>query len=847
MLKFHDLYGQSFAHEFQFSNPDSIRNAVKRYNLQRAAEREENKKEKDSNRMNKLRFCKIRNTGQDVQGMVTSRDLDVETQMSLDTRDTSSSSPSASGNNSCCNINDHEIEVETSAAIVERLAGGADTVRPRVKASRGRKQKRGVVKQKMTPVRKLKLNTHDEYAAHIEELHREVCKELQDIAPFELKGNFKKHQSKPRPNKKINQKQPAFKTKSNFKPPATLKHIPPEQTEQDKIMQRLMQVLSVDDQLNAKQMSYEDCGRAQVPWQDITPSPLLPEVMNAQLCRALSTTPSMAYLFMKEHGLPCGTDADPAFVEDSDLEQEFVDRPGYLRFIERLPLNPSEYLETPSSQKPCFVELQPYPHWIRYQRSVKPMHYSSQRSETDTNTLTLCDVQQQEQEQEQLQKEKKPAIERNKSRPMSLGVPTPRKRRLLKHKQLPQEEAAVTNEQLMSRQPGGKEKQELSPLPMATISHHISKRRKNGRNVIFTKSLENLKYEKMAIYNRISLTQERIITSLDRLQGKLLQLQMPTCSNQEKQRMERNAFKFCVKFSRNYLYPLRGLIENVRCTPVASFNSAASNEASQRVVCVYSLMLHSIASYKKQLKYFLLDNVPQKLSALIEMMYTLTNVCLDKGVLDRQDPVVDCLQQRCTSFLTFIEDMQQERFQLARETYRRLQKRAGTGKSGMRERYDLKMFLNDLKLYEPRLVPKERPEKRRQRGWIRRPKRETIPINDQSQQGIQMEPTVENTNVDPVLEVPTHIECVQCGDYRCDPSSDCFEPSSDQKHQLANILALLQQPCREKRELHQQLLEAMEHVTRSHVREVLEPLVHSIGAILDRNMGDHIHYSESHS
>ncbi|KAM8721720.1 hypothetical protein ACLKA7_007570 [Drosophila subpalustris] len=863
MLKIHDLYGQSFAHEFQFTNPDSIKNAVKRYNLQRAAERDEYNRDKETHKMNKLRFCKMRNSGNDVLGMVTSRDLDVETQMSLGTRDSTSSASSRKwsksvSSQSCSGFSsDQEIKVPT----VERLAGGADTVRPRGKARskmmRARKQKRGTTKQKLvTP----KVNMDDAYAAHIDRLHREVCAELQDIAPAELQGNFNNsRKSKPRHNQKKKKMQqpikakPKSKSDSNPNPPPTTEKIVPEQLEQEKIMQRLKQVLNVNEQLqlDAKQMSYQDHGATQSQWQDIIPTPMLPQMMNADLCRALNTTPSMACLFMQQHGLPCGMEAEPPFVEDSDLEQEIVDRPGYMRYIERLPYNPSETLDTRSSQNACFEELEPHPHWIRLQRSLKPMHYTSQRSDTDT--LTLCDTQDKEQPQKTEKtdtgKAGQAASKRQKTTP-----PHPTKRRPLKRKLL-QEEAPKGGHQLV-RQPGERENQtqltllpNISATPMITTPNQIAsqtqrRRRSAGRNVICTRSLENLKYEKMTIYNKISLTQERIITALDRLQGKLLQLQMPTCSNHEKQRRERNAFKFCVTFSRNFLYPLRGLIEDVRATPVASFNSATSNEASQRVVCVYSLMHHSIGNYKKQLRYFLLDKVPQKLSALIEMMYTLTNVCLDKGVLDRQDPVVECLQQRCTSFLTFIEDMQQERFQLARETYRRLQKRAhqahGTGRSGTRERYDLKMFLNDLKLYEPRLVPKERPEKRRQRGWIRRPKQEKTSINAQSQTGVvAIEPPVEKIKVDPDEEVPTHIECVQCGDYRCDPSSDFLDPSSEQKDQLTNILALLQQPCQEKRELHQQLLEAMEHVTKSQVREVLDPLVRSLGAILDKKMGDH--------
>ncbi|XP_030567278.1 uncharacterized protein LOC115767221 [Drosophila novamexicana] len=949
MMKLHDLYGQSFAHEFQFTNPDSIKNAVKRYNLQRAAERDENRKEKEMHKLSKPRFCKMRNTGRDVLGMVTSRDLDVETQMSLRAKqqllDLQQSSGGNSRSSSCrsrnqsqssCSNDDQENDVQHG---VHRLVGGADTIAPRAanrsKKLRNRKVKRGAAKQKLSDA--------DHYTARIEGLHREVCAELKSMGQTQSelrvaspRRKLKQQRVQKQPVKSqavANQPQQApIKKAEQRRKPLMNPESAPVHSEPDVILQRLKQKLNEDEPMIMKQVSYEDYPQPEGQWADIISSPMMPQAVDVNMYEPLTVRQSAGCMFMEQHVPVEPEPLDPYFVEDSDLEQEYADRPGYMRYIERLPYNLSEpdMAENGGPQKACFVELEPHPHWISFQRSLKPMHYTSQRSETDTCTLCEQEEQQQEQEQEQLtycrseeqstataatdratgtinhavhgsstgrpsaarQQQQQPPPQSSARRyghrqspdpvtPANTKFRTPKATQMAQavrggggggsgssrqpKRKLLQESPAAAKAQTLGRQPGGRDKEQQQavvaipspqPQPQAELSTAMAAiavqappaknatPRRKARPVVCTRSLENLKYQKMSIYNKISLTQERIISALDRLQGSLLQLPLISNSSQEKQRRERNAFNFCVRFSRNFLYPLRGMIEDVRCTPVANFNSSTSNEASQRVVCVYGLMYHSIGRYQRQVRYFLLDKVPQKLSALIEMMYTLTNVCLEKGVLDRQDPVVECLQQRCTSFLTFIEDMQEQRFQLARETYRRLQRRVhgnghghGQARPGMHERYDLKMFLNDLKLYEPRLVPKERIEKRRPRSWLRKPK--LLPDPNSSAQpvpGVILGQPAEIQPEQPTEDVPTHIECVQCGDYRGEPSSELDEePSEGQKHQLTNILALLQQPGREKRELHQQLLEAMEHVTKSQVREVLDPLVRSLGAMLHKS------------
>lgn len=943
----------------QFTNPDSIKNAVKRYNRERAAERDEFKKDRDTQKLSKMRFCKMRCNNNDVLGMVTSRDLDVETQMSLNAGDlsgvqfgccnsgTSDNSDSSGGRSNCGFRLGIDQKSERTRSLM-RLVGGAD------KRISGRSKGKVIHRRKQKSSKPGKqLFSHDfvdPYCKKIEGLHREVCAELNGMRAAYLEqeplskigrsaGGKNGRQSGSSKRKTSNRIASIInKAKNNVNNSITNgKKLSSQRKQQEKIlihaqanqklttskmdpdiiMKRLRQVLSIDQKMFAMQTSFPDYSQAQVQWADIIPSPILAE---CELdCQTQSPYP-----------LPeCPQGADEYYADDSDLEQEYVDRPGYMRYIERMPFNASEHDigDADISQKGCFVDLEPHPHWISFKRSLKPMHYTSQRSDTDTSTL--CDIEeqkqllaeQQHQQQDNQQQQQQHQLQHSTAQQQYQHYkqddhhnqhhqhhkqPDKQQQQLhQEHQQYLQEQSGEAGEQvvrghklnamsvvqvsgdktpkpkksprlvrqaklqdaqemIMNRQPGGRDKQLPSPTPITssgaaaavaqkpTPAQPMMPRRRKARPVVVTQSLENLKYEKMVIYNKISLTQERIIESLDNLQCRLLKLQIPTCSNQEKMRRERNAFDFCVKFSRNFLYPLRGLIDDVRCTPMANYHSATSNDASQKVACSYQLMYHSIGSYKRRLRYFLLDKVPQKLSALMEMMYTLTNLCLDKGILDRQDPVVECLQQRCTNFLSFIEDMQEERFQLARETYRRIQKRGhGHGEGGTHERYDLKMFLNDLKLYEPRLVPKNRNEKQRSEKQqqqqqrvrvIRKRKTPALPTTEQ----VPAAPSVDISKLQKdMADVPTHIECVHCRNDGLSTEADEEVPICKQKEQLSNILALLQQPHRERRELHQQLLEAMEHVTKSQVREVLDPLVRSLGVMINKKVLDSSGVNES--
>ncbi|EDW81898.2 uncharacterized protein Dwil_GK25412 [Drosophila willistoni] len=938
-LNTHDLYGQSNEYcrrsgnfEFQFSGPESIPNAVKRYNKQRAAELAQLRKDREPSRPTMPRFCKVRRSGNDVLSMVTSRDLDVETQLSLE--------PSALQDDDDDDDHDNVAFVPRVEQHVGRLCGGAEG------GTRQTKSKKSKSKSKSKSKKSMIIDKADDACQQIEALHREVCAELEfmeEINPIKPKSQRAAGTSKVKQSSTTtSRRRPKKEVEVSFKP------LP----KAEDVLERLKMVLGaqrerheevicapdiscapcdtctpcvggggdrVYPQLNS--ITFEDYPQQQPKWVDIMPSPMVWTAIQVNVCDVENASPMLADQFMDQHGSAEPEPMTPFFLEDGDLEHEYANRPGYMRYLEPRPTCTSseqDPVQTSGDQtesgllavvkKPCFIELEQRPHRISLLRSLQPMRYTSQRSE-ETHVPTEEDGESELIDNENVIKKQQPkakmmeqakkdkSMESTQTRaqqkrlvglpPSTLSTSLPAKpqksnrlrterlktgasspspsppkftsqRQQQSRRQLKSKAKATKTEEhaaeLKARHLGGRDAVTASPsipappsptrMSVSPTAEKTSPRRRRQQQrspVVCTRSLENLKFEKLTIYNKISMTQEKIISSLDQLQNSLLQLHVPPCSALERQRRERNAFEFCVRFARNFLYPLKGMIDDVRCTPVACFNSAKSNEACQRVVCVYGLVQQSIQTFQRQLRYFLLDKVPQKLSALIEMIYTMTNVCLDKSIMDRQDPVVECLQQRCTKFLTFIEDMQEERFQLARETYRRLRKRGHkmnrpryhhyhrTQSEVRSQRYDLKMCLNDLKFYEPRLVPRKdtRPKPLLR---VRKMKGHSTagPLAANAATKVQSD-----TEIPPAIDqlVKTQIENIHCrGDASSTMSFDrpsascsrkCREKTESQKHKMEN-------------KLHEALFEALQHVSKNQVQQVLDPLMRSLGAMLQK-------------
>ncbi|XP_030381319.1 uncharacterized protein LOC115629122 [Scaptodrosophila lebanonensis] len=998
-----DLYGVSYEDdrphvphlggnfEFRFSARGNISRAIEKYKEQRGAELAEMRGKQSKGSM--PRFCKMRDNGHDVTCKVTSSDRDVETQVSrlswtlMDLDDLSSQESygleeaTGTGIEESCNKAMHElgatdadssncnttnISIGLNTNQGDRLCGGASPKRQfRQKKSRACHKYSHVQSHSVLPYER------------VEALHREVCKELEDMGqgPQSMSIEMPVFSKPKSPNKKKlrqipNKYRPVTISPPRVQLPALIKT--PERLKGGTRKLKSCKSNKQGDADNLKHMSYEEYPQPEAKWAEIMHPSVMSQAIQVNVCKAQNPTPRAAYEFMECHGSVEPEPIAPFFLEDSDLEHEYTQRPGYLRCCGPRPMKLDSEPEQEDNIGACFVELEHKPHRLSLLRSMQPMRYSSRFEErvrchlkqlpqlhaTFASQESLSNQALKPQKEHQLgeknaafssdednmyipklqtpappsptpttrnlkstknkakaskgrktDRSSTPAWNSNKPKPqrtqLHVVIPSYRPqhvdRKVAKSKASGDAPEGSVNVGLV-RQPGGREKCSEPPsLPQESPPPSPLRRRK-PRNLYCTRSLEDLKYEKICIYHKMSTMQERIIAALDRLQNSLIQLAQPEYTTHERARRQRNAFEFCVRFSRNFLYPLKGMIDDVRYMSDSAFTSANSNDACQRVLNIYNLMHQSIMTYMRQLRFFLLDKVPQKLSALIEMLYALTNVCLTKNLFDRQDVIVDCLLQRCTKFLTFIEDMQEERFQLAREVYQRIQAEKHSKqphdhqqKSHSHNRYDLKMCFNDLQLYEPRLVRKEKPvtkersgtkdrsatkksttitkgqgvvRERLRRLQIRRPVLPGICLEKASDVELPRSPTV----------IKTHIECVECRDdqsselseqspllsptpnvfptpYQHDchqalantlrrtvapsPSPRCYNGTiSDPNQCISRLVANLNLPNGKENVVNQALFEALQQVTQSQVVQVIEPIVRSLGGILQHNKKD---------
>ncbi|XP_059222222.1 uncharacterized protein LOC106091020 isoform X2 [Stomoxys calcitrans] len=349
-----------------------------------------------------------------------------------------------------------------------------------------------------------------------------------------------------------------------------------------------------------------------------------------------------------------------------------------------------------------------------------------------------------------------------------------------------------------------------SPRPQPTETGSISeqlpikKLRKSEtqlslKNLKISKSIENLKLEKSNIYKKMTNTQEKIMEAIDKLRNNLLQLNAPKDSF-DKTKRQRNAFEFAVRFSRNFLYPLKGMLDDLKSTPVEQFNSLHSNEACLRVCQLYGLILQSVNTYQKQLRYFFLNHVPEKLPILIEKICEANTECLEKQIFSSQDVVVDGLHQKCSQFFDFLQDFDEERLKMAKEAS---QHKLTLEKAS--HNYDLKMCFQDLSMYEPTLVP--RAAKNRKRPKLKSKRSiATIPI-DEVKDSINEMPKDEN--------ITTHIQNVPL-------------ESKNSTTQVNLPLGDGDGPG-----LSKSVIEALQNVTKEQVQQLLQPILASMGKALE--------------
>ncbi|BFG01664.1 uncharacterized protein DMAD_01362 [Drosophila madeirensis] len=745
--------------EFRFAGPDSMQNAVQRHNDQRAAELAEQSRRRDDSGKSMGGgpiFCKVRISGRDVISKYTSRDMDVETQLSVSSATDKEKEPAVAAPK-CRHF---QQSIPSSLDSLEPL----ESVPAWVQAS-------GAMLMGVQPP----LQQQQAQRVRVSE-----GKSKLQIPPCVQRWALK---VPPKPSKRAAKTQPKRRVI-----PEELRQANSDAGDAGDAGDGSEKKANIQKAIEVLYREPTAC------FADVIPSPMMSQAIRVKVCEAPNISYFAAGQFMLQHRSLEPESTAPFFREDSDLEHEYKHREEYLCEVGSRPSCGSSQADATLAtchKRPMFCEVECGSRGVHLWRSLNPLRYTSQRSEETPASSSQHQV-----------------------------VPLP-------HKKSPAEKEKDELQTLHSRQPGGrdgKSSQAATATATATVPCQQPKRRRcrQMQLPVCSQSLEHLKCQKLGIYKKISLKQDRIIGALDRLQHSLLQLQVPECSSQERRKRERNAFEFCVRFSRNFLYPLKGMIDDVRRTPVTYFHSATSNEACQRVVSVYGLMHQSIATYQRQLRYFLLDKVPQKLSALMEMIYTLSNTCVEKGILDRQDPVVECLRERCTKFLSFIEDMQEERFKLAREQYRRVHRQPHPTQSVGKERkskqkYDLKMCLNDHKMYEPRLVAKKKPQELKlKRGRVARTKAATSVARA-------------TESAADTAQSPEEVQTQVAMDDMAKAKLTEQQPAAGRDSRNAKL----------EDELQQALIDALRHVSTSEVHQVLDPLMRSIGAILDEKMPKH--------
>ncbi|XP_049311564.1 uncharacterized protein LOC105227515 isoform X1 [Bactrocera dorsalis] len=530
-------------------------------------------------------------------------------------------------------------------------------------------------------------------------------------------------------------------------------------------------------------------------------------------------------------------------IEDSDLEYEMLEREQYTKYCGARPKN--EELTNNSNGSGGlaeFVELESeIPNMnLSFLKNVSPLRYSDLTDEREEEKKAVLKQNQfkmviknrntksptptvEKEPSIATSKDTKKKCAKPKNKPTEEVKPNPRKKLTARS---PDISSPAEKSSLGTPRSGGKRSSTTTPRPHkernSQLNQISSNELRSMKNIILTKSIEDLKMEKMAIFAKMTSTQERIIETLDKLRISLLELYVPD-SHYEKTRRQKNAFEFSVRFSRNFLYPLKGMIEDLRVVSVEQLCSAVSNEATQRVHNIFTLIHQSLQTYYKQLRYFLLDQVPQKLNTLIELASTTVSICLEKQIFDRNDAIIECLQERCAKFLGFLEDMHEERFLTARDNYRK----ASFDKTA--SNYSLKMFMNDLNMYEPKLVPKNHYNHRRKPKLRRVLKPSTTTTKAKS-----------NTETAPVPQTSQMVITKPDGDQISTHINDLARSSGlfqSAQNIAVDPIAPPAEPSMNSEELptlNKALIEALQTVTKEQMRQVLQPIMQTLGSVIEK-------------
>ncbi|XP_058822904.1 uncharacterized protein LOC131684226 [Topomyia yanbarensis] len=109
----------------------------------------------------------------------------------------------------------------------------------------------------------------------------------------------------------------------------------------------------------------------------------------------------------------------------------------------------------------------------------------------------------------------------------------------------------------------------------------------------------------------------------------------------EERKREKRTTEFFIRFQRNYLYQINRLEEDVYIMAKNSF------EFAQKVYQLYKLICQGLKFYLKNMKYFVINVSPDKLWTLVKQIISSTKVCMQKGIFDEDDLIVEEINEKC--------------------------------------------------------------------------------------------------------------------------------------------------------------------------------------------------------
>ncbi|XP_058443133.1 uncharacterized protein LOC131425335 [Malaya genurostris] len=146
--------------------------------------------------------------------------------------------------------------------------------------------------------------------------------------------------------------------------------------------------------------------------------------------------------------------------------------------------------------------------------------------------------------------------------------------------------------------------------------------------------------EEFDTFVKITELQKKVCLLIDDIRHCMGKVEEPEDELEERKREKRTA-EFLIRFQRNYLYQINRLEEDVCVMARNSF------EFVPKVYQLYKLICQGLKFYLKNMKYFVIGVNPEKLWTLGKQIVSSTKVCVQKGIFDEDDLIVDEINEKC--------------------------------------------------------------------------------------------------------------------------------------------------------------------------------------------------------